>query len=596
MSVLLTCESIEKSFGSRPVFSGLSLSLHDEDHLGIIGPNGAGKSTFLQILAGLMPADAGNISVRKGVRLAMVPQDSVFTAGATVRDIVSASARENDEKDLTIAKTLSRVGFEDASAPAATLSGGWRKRLAIAAALAAEPDVLLLDEPTNHLDIEGILWLEKLIASSGFASIFVTHDRYFLENCSTRVAEINRIWPQGVFAAAGNYSRFLEKRSEAARAQAREQEALENLVRREIEWLRRGAKARTSKSKARIQDAAELQQQLVESTARSRTGTAAVDFAATGRLTKRLVACEQVSKAMAGRTLFRGVDFALGPGARLGILGANGTGKTTLLRILAGEMEPDSGEVRRAENLRIAYFDQNRDRLDSELTLRRTLAPESDTVLYCDRPIHVAGWAARFLFPPEQLDLQIGRLSGGERARVHIARLMLQPADILLLDEPTNDLDIPTLEVLENNLTDFPGAIVLITHDRYLLDRISTLLLAFDGAGGVEYFADLSQWEQASAAKRSATKAAVSGAAAVKPAAGDSKKKLSYMEAREWEQIETRLQEAEALLESARGQLEMQEIVSNPARLTDAVAEIEKAQAEVDRLYERWAELDAKRA
>jgi ABC transport system ATP-binding/permease protein len=290
------------------------------------------------------------------------------------------------------------------------------------------------------------------------------------------------------------------------------------------------------------------------------------------------------------------VDFALGPGARLGILGANGTGKTTLLRILAGEMEPDSGEVRRAENLRIAYFDQNRDRLDSELTLRRTLAPESDTVLYCDRPIHVAGWAARFLFPPEQLDLQIGRLSGGERARVHIARLMLQPADILLLDEPTNDLDIPTLEVLENNLTDFPGAIVLITHDRYLLDRISTLLLAFDGAGGVEYFADLSQWEQASAAKRSATKAAVSGAAAVKPAAGDSKKKLSYMEAREWEQIETRLQEAEALLESARGQLEMQEIVSNPARLTDAVAEIEKAQAEVDRLYERWAELDAKRA
>jgi ABC transport system ATP-binding/permease protein len=596
MSVLLTCESIEKSFGSRPVFSGLSLSLHDEDHLGIIGPNGAGKSTFLQILAGLMPADAGNISVRKGVRLAMVPQDSVFTAGATVRDIVSASARENDEKDLTIAKTLSRAGFEDASAPAATLSGGWRKRLAIAAALAAEPDVLLLDEPTNHLDIEGILWLEKLIASSGFASIFVTHDRYFLENCSTRVAEINRIWPQGVFAAAGNYSRFLEKRSEAARAQAREQEALENLVRREIEWLRRGAKARTSKSKARIQDAAELQQQLVESTARSRTGTAAVDFAATGRLTKRLVACEQVSKAIAGRTLFRGVDFALGPGARLGILGANGTGKTTLLRILAGEMEPDSGEVRRAENLRIAYFDQNRDRLDSELTLRRTLAPESDTVLYCDRPIHVAGWAARFLFPPEQLDLQIGRLSGGERARVHIARLMLQPADILLLDEPTNDLDIPTLEVLENNLTDFPGAIVLITHDRYLLDRISTLLLAFDGAGGVEYFADLSQWEQASAAKRSATKAAVSGAAAVKPAAGDSKKKLSYMEAREWEQIETRLQEAEALLESARGQLEMQEIVSNPARLTDAVAEIEKAQAEVDRLYERWAELDAKRA
>jgi ATP-binding cassette subfamily F protein uup len=596
MSVLLTCESIEKSFGSRAVFSGISLSLHDEDHLGIIGPNGAGKSTFLQILAGLMSADAGTISVRKGVRLAMVAQDSVFPTGATVRDVVSAAARESDEKDLNVAKTLSRVGFEDASAPAATLSGGWRKRLAIAAALVTEPDVLLLDEPTNHLDIEGILWLEKLISSLSFVSIFVTHDRYFLENCSTRVAEINRIWPQGLFTAAGNYSRFLEKRSEAARSQAREQEALENLVRREIEWLRRGAKARTSKSKARIQDAAELQQQLAESTARSRTGTAAIDFAATGRLSKRLVACEQVSKTIAGRTLFRGVDFALGPGACLGILGANGTGKTTLLRILAGEIEPDSGEVRRAENLRIAYFDQNRDRLNPELTLRRTLAPEGDTVLFRDRPIHVAGWAARFLFPPEQLDLQISRLSGGERARLHIARLMLQPADILLLDEPTNDLDIPTLEVLENNLADFPGAIVLITHDRYLLDRISTLLLALDGAGGVDYFADLSQWEQAAAAKKFPAKAVAPAAAAAKPAPVDARKKLSYMEAREWEQIETRIQEAEAMLESARGQLELPEIVSDPARLTDAATEIDRAQAEVDRLYERWAELDAKRA
>ena len=597
MSVLLTCESVEKSFGSRNVFSGISLSLHEGDHLGIIGPNGAGKSTFLQIIAGLMPADGGTISVRKGVRLAMVAQDSVFAAGASVRDIVTTAARESDEKELNVSKALSRVGFEDHSASAATLSGGWRKRLAIAAALAAEPDVLLLDEPTNHLDIEGILWLEKLIASSAFASIFVTHDRYFLENCSTRVAEINRIWPQGIFTAPGNYSRFLEKRSEAARAQQREQEALENLVRREIEWLRRGAKARTSKSKARIQDAMELQQQLADSTARSRTGTATIDFSATGRLTKRLVACEHVSKAIAGRTLFRDVNFALGPGARLGVLGANGTGKTTLLRILTGEIEADSGEVRRAEGLRLAYFDQNRDRLDPELSLRRALAPESDTVLFRDRPTHVAGWAARFLFPPEQLDLKIDRLSGGERARVHIARLMLQPADILLLDEPTNDLDIPTLEVLENNLADFPGAIVLITHDRYLLDRLSTLLLALDGAGGVEYFADLSQWEQATAAKKSAPRPAAPAKAAVPDSRNaDSKKKLSYNEAREWEQIEARIHTAETRLETSKKQLELPEIVSDPARLTEAAAEIEKTQAEVDRLYDRWAELESKRA
>jgi ATP-binding cassette subfamily F protein uup len=596
LSVLLTCESIEKSFGSRTVFSGISLSLHEDDHLGIIGPNGAGKSTFLQIVAGLMPPDNGTISVRKGVRLAMVAQDSVFPPGASVRDIVTAAARESDEKELNVSKILSRVGFEDPSASAATLSGGWRKRLAIAAALAAGPDILLLDEPTNHLDIEGILWLERLIASSPFASIFVTHDRYFLENCATRVAEINRIWPQGIFTAPGNYSRFLEKRSEAVRAQQREQEALENLVRREIEWLRRGAKARTTKSKARIQDAMELQQQLADSTVRSRTGATTIDFTATGRLTKRLIACERVSKALAGRPLFRDVNFALGPGARLGVLGANGTGKTTLLRILAGEIEPDSGEVRRAEGLRVAYFDQNRDRLDPDLSLRRALAPEGDTVLFRDRPIHVAGWAARFLFPPEQLDLKIDRLSGGERARVHIARLMLQPADILLLDEPTNDLDIPTLEVLENNLADFPGAIVLITHDRYLLDRLSTLLLALDGSGGVEYFADLSQWEQASAAKKSAARPAASAPAPAKAAPADSKKKLTYNEAREWEQIEARIHTAERWLETSKKQLELPEIVSDPARLTEAAAEIEKAQSEVDRLYERWAELEAKRA
>jgi ATP-binding cassette subfamily F protein uup len=597
MSVLLTCESIEKSFGSRTVFSGISLTLHEGDHLGVIGPNGAGKSTFLQIVAGLMPADNGTVSVRKGIRLAMVAQDSAFAPGASVRDIVSAAAPESDEKELNVSKLLSRVGFEDHSASAATLSGGWRKRLSIASALAAEPDVLLLDEPTNHLDIEGILWLERLIASSAFASIFVTHDRYFLENCSNRVAEINRMWPQGIYTAPGNYSRFLEKRSEAVRAQHREQEALENLVRREIEWLRRGAKARTSKSKARIQDAMDLQKQLADSTARSRTGTATIDFSATGRLTKRLIVCEQVSKAMAARILFRDVNLALGPGARLGMLGANGTGKTTLLRILAGEIEPDSGEVRRAEGLRVAYFDQNRDRLDPELSLRRALAPEGDTVLFRDRPTHVAGWAARFLFQPEQLDLKIDRLSGGERARVHIARLMLQSADILLLDEPTNDLDIPTLEVLENNLADFPGAVVLITHDRYLLDRLSTLVLALDGSGGVEYFADLSQWEQAVAAKRSAAKPATPANAVPKAAApADSKKKLSYNEAREWEQIETRIHTAEARLEAGKKQLEMPDIVSDPVRLTEAAGEIEKAQAEVDRLYERWAELEAKRA
>jgi ATP-binding cassette subfamily F protein uup len=594
MAVLLTCESLEKSFGATIVFTDLSLSLHDGDRLGIIGPNGAGKSTFLQILAGDMRPDRGVVSLRKGVRLAMVVQDPVFDPEASIRDIVSAAARDSEDKDVAVSKVLSRTGFLDPGAIAGTLSGGWKKRLAIAAAMATEPDVLLLDEPTNHLDVEGILWLEKVVTSAPFASVFVTHDRYFLEDCSTRVAEMNRAYPLGLFTAPGTYSNFLEKRSEFLRAQQKEQAALENLVAREIEWLRRGAKARTSKSKARIQDAMNLQHQLADLNTRTRTGVATVDFTATGRPTKRLIACEHVSKSLGGRELFRDLSFTLGPGTRLGILGSNGSGKTTLLRVLTGQMEPDAGAVIKATGLRVSYFEQQRDSLDPEMALRRALAPSGDTVIFRDRPQHVAGWAARFLFQPHQLDQPLGRLSGGERARVHIARLMLDAADVLILDEPTNDLDIATLEVLEANLADFPGALVLVTHDRFLLDRLSTILLALDGEGGAEFYAELAQWEQATVSKKSrpAKDAPAARPEAISPA---SKKKLSYNEAREWERIEALIVQAEAELESKRQQLLLPEVVSNPERLIALAAEIEQADAEVHRLFERWSELEAKR-
>jgi ATP-binding cassette subfamily F protein uup len=294
---------------------------------------------------------------------------------------------------------------------------------------------------------------------------------------------------------------------------------------------------------------------------------------------------------MGGRLLFKGLTFALGPGTRLGVLGSNGSGKSTLLRILANEIESDSGEVRRAEGLRIAWFDQNRDKLDLDQPLRRALAPEGDTVIFRDRPQHVAGWAARFLFRQEQLELPLNRLSGGERARVHIARLMLQPADVLLLDEPTNDLDIPTLEVLESNLLDFPGAMVLVTHDRFLLDRLSKAILAMDGAGGVEFFAELSQWEQANASKKAPSKVVSRDTREAAP-----RKKLTYLETREWEQIEEKVSRAEEVLEEKRQQLEKPEVVSDPMLLTQAAAEIDAAQDDVDRLYARWAELEAKRA
>ena len=361
------------------------------------------------------------------------------------------------------------------------------------------PDLLLLDEPTNHLDLAGIEWLEAVLAEAVFASVIVSHDRYFLENIATDMAELSRVYPDGVLRVRGSYSTFLEKKEEFLHAQSKRQEALENLVHNEIEWLRRGAKARTRKSKARIGKANELMEDLADLNARTRTSSAQIDFSVTDRKTKRLIELEDVTYRLAvqdeeDRTLFDKLNFIITAGMRVGLVGPNGSGKTTLLRLLRGELSPTGGEIRRAEWLRIVYFDQTRE-LDSNVTLRRALAPEGDSVIYQDRVIHVASWAARFLFTGEQLNQPVERLSGGERARVLIAQLMLQPADVLLLDEPTNDLDIPTLEILEESLLEFRGSLVLVTHDRYMLDRVSNIVLGLDGQGGAESFADYAQWE-----------------------------------------------------------------------------------------------------
>ena len=285
------------------------------------------------------------------------------------------------------------------------------------------------------------------------------------------------------------------KKDEQLTGQASYQESLHNRVRGEIEWLSRKAKARTRKAQARIDEAGRLKDELADLDSRARTSAVAIDFSGTDRRTKRLLEAEGVTKGFDGRTVVRGLDLVLSPGVRLGLLGANGSGKTTLLRMLAGVDEPDAGTIVRAPNLKVVTFDQHRSRLDPAVSLKRSLAPHGDSVILQGRSIHVAGWAKRFLFASDQLETPVGRLSGGEQARVLIARLMLEPADVLLLDEPTNDLDIPTLEVLEESLLEFPGALVLVTHDRYLLDRVSTRLLALDGKGGVLFFADYAQWE-----------------------------------------------------------------------------------------------------
>jgi len=599
---IIAAQGLSKRYGAEPLFQNISFTVSEGERIGLIGPNGSGKSTLLEILYGRVHPDTGKVAIRKRTRLSSVAQNSEFPPDATIRSVIAAALDRAEvpekERASRIAEPLGRAGFTDMDTPTAALSGGWRKRLAIVEGLVQAPDVLLLDEPTNHLDLAGIQWLETLLQNAPFACVVVSHDRYFLENVATAVVELARSYENGFLRVSGNYSTFLEAKEVYLHAQRKRQEALENLVHTEIEWLRRGPKARTTKSKARIDTAQELIGELADLNARTRATSAKIDFSATDRKTQRLITLDDVTYGSGGRTLFAGIHFTVTSGMRVGLVGPNGSGKTTLLRLLRGDIQPTRGEIRSADSLRVVYFDQNRE-LDPDVSLRRAPAPDSDSVIYQDRVIHVAAWAAKFLFDPEHLSQPVGKLSGGERARVLIAQLMLQPADVLLLDEPTNDLDIPTLEILEESLLEYRGALVLVTHDRFMLDRVSTIVLGLDGLGGAERFADYSQWDVWQRSQQKGT-TNLSGGAKRPPAAGEAqspnaKKKLSYLEVRELETIEERIAAADKNLEARRAALEDPAVTGDPPRLKTACIEMDQAQSTLDRLYERWAELEKKK-
>jgi ATP-binding cassette subfamily F protein uup len=626
MPPILNAQSVTKQFGATPLFFNISLTVEDGDRIGLIGPNGAGKSTLLALLAGQVEPDSGELAVRKRARAAYVPQDSRFAPGLSIRQVLEkalTAAHVNEgEREGRLRELAGRAGFADLDAQAASLSGGWRKRLAIVEALVGDPEVMLLDEPTNHLDLAGIEWLEELLSSSSFAAVTVSHDRYFLESTSSQIVELNRVFADGLFRVKGTFSRFLEEKQAYLESQSRQQESLRNRVRTEIEWLRRGPKARTTKSKARIDTANAMIGQLAAMDARTTVNSAGIDFEASMRKSKRLVEFDNVAcdvptgepstdaspKDQKSPRLFEGLNFILTAGMKVGLVGPNGSGKTTLLRLLRGELEPAEGSIRRAEALRLVYFSQMRE-LDENLTLRRALAPEGDGIIYQGRTIHVASWAARFLFTGEQLNQPVRNLSGGERARVLIAKLMLEPADVLLLDEPTNDLDIPTLEILEENLLEFPGALVLVTHDRYLLNRVASTVLGLDGRGHTGRFADYAQWEdwlagqddlaqdldQQDKSRRRPDGSSPTQRTAAEPApSAGSRKKLSYLEAREFAAIEQRVEISDTRLAAAHARVEHPEIATDAAALQGALLELDAAQHENDTLYARWAELTEK--
>lgn len=610
MATLLNARNLAKTFGTHTLFDGIAIGLHDDDRLGLIGPNGSGKSTLLKILAGLAQPDHGDLTRRKNLRLAYVAQDDPFPPDATpIQTVVKALEALNEadhhalDDETRAAITLSRLGFEDLDQPVGTLSGGWRKRLSIACAIAGEPDVLMLDEPTNHLDLEGVLWLEQFVKQADCALVFITHDRTFLESSANRIIELSTAYPDGTFEVKGNYTEFVRRKEEFLDAQAAQQSALAGKVRRDTAWLRQGIQGRQTRNKTQVAASTERRDELSALKSRNTAGDkrATVDFQATDRKTRKLLEVQGVSKSMGDKKLFADVELLLSPGTRLGLLGPNGSGKTTLMRLLTGELQPDAGTITPAANLRIVNFTQHREELDPTQNLRDSLCPVGDTVYFQDKPMHVSAWAKKFLFDPTKFRTSVGDLSGGEQARILIARLMLKPADLLILDEPTNDLDIPTLEVLEDSLAGFPGAIVLVSHDRFMLGRLATEVLAFDGLGNAKSYASYEQWERDMAEPAAATppppappKNDKPGKPATKaPPQPATTKKLTYKLQRELDEMEPTILKAETKLQTLQTQAADPKVAADPARYPALCKEIGELELKIRKLYDRWAELEA---
>jgi ATP-binding cassette subfamily F protein uup len=592
---LISLQEATKGFSDRPLFSVLSLVISEGERLALIGNNGCGKSTLLKILAGLEELDSGAVSSRKGIRCAYVSQQDIFPADRTVSEVIdqhlAAHGFEHDEIARRSSVYLGLAEFDDFEASVSSLSGGWKKRLSLARALALEPDCLLLDEPTNHLDIDSIEWLEEQLQKLDCAIIFVSHDRYFIEQLATRVIEISSEYPRDHLESVGAYADYIEYRETVTEQLQQQKRSLANKVRREVEWLRQGVKARTTKSKSRIQEAHKLIDTL-QSSPRLERQRVELEFSSTQRKTKELLKAERISQSINGKTLFQDVSLVLSPGTRLAVVGPNGSGKTTFVRTLLGQLPPQRGKIIQAQGVQITFLDQARSELSDKATLKEFLAPHSDSIMFQGQPIHVAAWAARFLFSHHQLGLTLGSLSGGERARALLAKSISQNADILVFDEPTNDLDIATLENLEEGFDSFPGAVVLISHDRYILDRVASIVLGLhDGAAKI--FGDYRQWDEyrrtlpdlsSKTSAESKAKSSVQGTA--------SRKKLSYKDVRELSTIEGDIAKAEAALGETQQMIESGRYASDAAKLTELCSLVTKQQEEVERLYLRWQELE----
>ncbi|QAY67109.1 ABC-F family ATP-binding cassette domain-containing protein [Paenibacillus protaetiae] len=634
---LLSVEHITKSYGEKMLFEDVNFGVEDGDKIGIIGVNGTGKSTFLKVIAGIEPPDSGSISIGNRVTVRMLAQDPVFTPGETalehvlggdspqlkavrehaaamealelnpgdaaLQQRVVAANQKMDELDAwqleSDAKTaLSKLGIYDSGVRVDTMSGGQRKRVAMAAALLQPSDILILDEPTNHIDNESVAWLESMLQKRRGALLMITHDRYFLDRVSNRVIELDK--GKAHFYEA-NYSRFLELKLEREEREAASEAKRQNLLRNELAWIRRGAKARSTKQKARIDRFEDLKKQGPQA------GSGKLDISvASTRLGRKIVELEGVSKSFGERTVIRDFSYIAVPEDRVGIVGRNGEGKSTLMKIIAGHLQPDEGTVELGQTVKLGWFSQEHEEMDESLRVIEYIREEAEQVKTGDgTTISAAQMLERFLFPPAMQWSLIGKLSGGEKRRLQLLRVLMSAPNVLMLDEPTNDLDIATLTVLESYLDEFPGVVFVVSHDRYFLDRTVDKIIAFEGNGVITHhtgnYSDYQEHadKQAASAAPSAAPGKQQGTGrdggGSRPEAsrGESKErklKMSYKDQKDFEQIDGWIEEAEQRLASVAAAMEA--AGSDSAKLQELAEQQQQLEAKLEQLMDRWTELN----
>ncbi|AIQ46410.1 ABC transporter [Paenibacillus sp. FSL R7-0273] len=625
---IMTVEQLSKSYGEKVLFKDASFGMDERDKIGVIGVNGTGKSTFLKIIAGLDTADEGQIAIGNGVRVQYLAQNPPFEPGNTVLQQVFAgddpdlrTMREymeilsgleknpgNAELEAALvrvgqkidaagiwqleseAKTvLTKLGITRFDALMETLSGGQRKRVALAAALITPSELLILDEPTNHIDTDSVAWLEQYLQKRRGALLMITHDRYFLERVASVMLELDG---GRLYRYEANYSRFLELKAEREEREASEEQKRRNLLRTELAWIRRGAKARTTKQKARI----DRFEKLKDSVGGSSAGSMDISVAST-RLGRKIIEMKDLTKALDGRTLIKELTYIAVPQDRVGIVGPNGSGKSTLLNLIAGRLQPDSGEVELGATVKLGYFTQEHQDMDDTMRVIEYVKEEAEIVRTADGSVITAGqMLERFLFPPAMQWTPIAKLSGGEKRRLYLLRVLMGSPNVLLLDEPTNDLDIGTLAILEDYLDEFPGVVFTVSHDRYFLDRTIDKLIAFENGKIRLHVGDYTEYEEwlaknvpagnDGAAKRSTAQEPAAAAAA--PAR--EKVKFTFKEQKEYETIDGMIEQAEQHLVDLSAQMEA--AFADSATLQELVEQQKQGEAELERLMERWTYLN----